>query len=52
MAIGETVLGRLPPPEHCTDGGLRHTLQSFCEEGLLFVPELWPEGQAAHLAYI
>ena len=29
VATGEMVLGRLPPLGH---SGLRHTLQSFCEE--------------------
>lgn len=33
-AIGEIILGRLPPPGHCAISGLRHSLQYFCEEGI------------------
>lgn len=38
MAIGQTVLGRLPPAGHCTDSELKHTTQSFCEAGLFECP--------------
>ena len=45
-AIGAMTLGRLPPPEYCTDSRLGNLPPSFCEGGLLLVLELWPEEQA------
>lgn len=43
VAVGETVLGRLPPPEHRTDSVLRHSpgSWSFCEGASLPVLALW-----------
>lgn len=38
MAIGERVLGRLPPPGHCTDSGLKYTLKSYYEGGFCACP--------------
>jgi len=39
--IGETVLGRLPPPGHCTNNNW-NTPPSFCEKGL----STWPAASA------
>lgn len=38
MAIRGMALGRLPPPVHDSDSGLRHTPQPFCKESLFAFP--------------
>ena len=43
VTIGETVLGRLPLPEHCTDSRLKHTPRFSEKEADLLIQELWPE---------
>ena len=49
-AVGEMVLGRLPPPEHCTNSVLRHSAGSwsFCEGASLLVLALWA-GRRLHV---
>ena len=52
VAIREVVLGRLPPPGHRTDNGLKHTPRLSMKEVSLLVLELWHEGLASGLAHI
>lgn len=42
--IGEIVLGRVPPPEHCTESRLKHGFSLSAKEAYLLVLELQPEG--------
>ena len=50
LTIGETVLGRLPLPGHCTDSKLKHTPRLSEKEAYMLVQELWSEGQVSGLA--
>lgn len=45
--IGETVLGRLPCPEHCTGRRPKHTPSLPVKKVDLLVLELQPKGQAS-----
>ena len=38
VATEDTVLGRVPPPEHCIDSKMQHTPQPFCGGGLFACP--------------
>lgn len=40
----KTVLGRFPPPVHCTDSRLKHTPSLFEKEAYLLIQELWSVG--------
>lgn len=44
---GETVLGRLPSPQHCTETETQAEIHPVLR---LLVQEPWPEGQASNLA--
>ena len=44
IAMFPFVLGRLPPPGHCTDNRLKRRSSPSEKEAYLFVQELWPEG--------
>ena len=50
VIMGGTVLGWLPPSEHCTDSQLKYTLHFSEKEAYLLVQDLWPEKQASGLA--
>ena len=49
---GETVLGRLSPPGHCSDNGLEHTPSLLVKKVYSLVLALQPKGQTSSLPHI
>lgn len=52
ITIEETIFGRLPPPGHCTDSQLNHTLSLPVKKAYLLVLDFQPKGQASDLQQI
>ena len=52
VTIKDSILGRLPPPGHCTDSWLKHILSLSEKEACLHIQKLWPVGQASGLVLL